>query len=364
MKKILFIDRDGTVIREPVGDEQVDRLEKLEFLPGVIGALRRLAEETDYHLVMVTNQDGLGTAAFPMEDFLPPHEAMLKTLQGEGVLFEQILIDRSFPEEHSPFRKPATGLVAPYLNEYLDRENSYVIGDRLTDMQLAANMGIRGIFLGEEAYGDLPVVLQTSSWKKIASFLIRGSRKAEICRRTTETEVSVSVDLNGEGEGKIRTGLAFFDHMLEQIARHGGIDLCITVRGDLEVDEHHTIEDTGIVLGEAIRQALGSKKGIGRYGFALPMDEVGAEVLLDLGGRSGLEWEVTLEREYVGDFPTEMARHFFASFCQACKCNLHVRATRGNTHHVLEAVFKAFARTLRTAIQQTGTALPSSKGIL
>lgn len=364
MKKILFIDRDGTIIKEPPVDFQVDSLEKLEFVPGVIGALRRIVSETDYRLVMVSNQDGLGTPSFPMADFLPPQQLMLKTLAGEGIVFDEILIDESFPEDNSFRRKPRTGMVDKYLNEYLDYNNSYVIGDRLTDMQLAANMGVRGIFLGENPGDELPIALNTFSWDEIAAYLKAGSRKAAICRKTSETSVKVELDLNGEGRARIKTGLSFFDHMLEQIARHGGVDLAIEVAGDLQVDEHHTIEDTGIVLGECFAEALGCKKGIERYGFALPMDEAKAEVLLDFGGRVCLEWNVSLEREYVGDFPTEMTKHFFASFCQGCKCNLHVTASGENTHHVVEAVFKAFARAVKAAVRQTGTGIPSSKGIV
>lgn len=364
MKKILFIDRDGTIIQEPPVDFQVDRPEKLVFIPGVIGALSRIVEQTDYRLVMVSNQDGLGTAAFPMEDFVLPQQIMLQTLTGEGVVFDEILIDRSCPEEGSLFRKPKTGMVQKYMNEYLDTENSYVIGDRVTDMQLAGNMGIKGIFFNEKIDTEPPVVLSTGSWREIADFLIRGSRRAKILRKTSETEVLVELDLNGRGYSVIHSGLAFFDHMLEQIARHGGIDLRIEIAGDLQVDEHHTIEDAGIVLGECLAKALGRKKGIERYGFALPMDEARAEVLLDFGGRAWLEWEVRLEREYVGDFPTEMAKHFFASFCQGAKCNLHISAAGENTHHVLEAVFKAFARVVREAIRQTGVGIPSSKGII
>lgn len=364
MKKVLFIDRDGTLIREPQPDLQVDRLEKLEFIPGVIGALRSIAEETDYRLVMVSNQDGLGTSHFPMEDFLLPHQHMLRTFEGEGILFDEILIDQSWPEEHSPYRKPGIGMVEKYLNEYLDKEYSYVIGDRLTDMQLAANMGIQGIFVGEEVPIGLPVIFNSVSWKEIAAFLKVGSRKVKICRKTSETEVNVELNLNGCGKNCINTGLDFFDHMLEQIARHGGVDLKVEVVGDLKVDEHHTIEDTALVLGACFSEALGSKKGIQRYGFTLPMDESRAEVLLDLGGRSWLEWDVTFEREYVGNFPTEMARHFFASFCQTCKCNLHISARGENTHHKLEAIFKAFARTVKEAIRQEGGCVPSSKGIV
>lgn len=364
MKKILFIDRDGTIIQEPPVDFQVDSLAKLEFVPGVIGALRRVVEETDYRLVMVSNQDGLGTPSFPMENFLPPQELMLKTLAGEGIVFDEVLIDESFPEENSPRRKPRTGMVEKYLNEYLDYENSYVIGDRVTDMQLAANMGIRGIFLGDAATEDLPVALSSSSWGEIAAFLKSGSRKAKIFRKTSETSILVELDLNGSGRPDIHTGLAFFDHMLEQIARHGGVDLTIKADGDLEVDEHHTIEDTGIVLGECFAEALGRKKGIERYGFVLPMDEAKAKVLLDFGGRACLVWQVELCREYVGDFPTEMTKHFFDSFCQSCKCNLHVTASGENTHHVIEGIFKAFARAIKAAIRQTGMGIPSSKGVV
>lgn len=363
-KKILFIDRDGTILQEPSSDCQIDRLEKFEFIPGVIGALSQLAAETDYRFVMVSNQDGLGSPVFPLENFLPWQQLMLKTLEGEGVCFDEVLIDNSFPEEFSYRRKPSAGMVEKYLNELLDRENSYVIGDRLSDMQLAANMGIRGIYRGEEAPADLPVACCTKSWFEIRDFLKRGCRRVKIERRTLETAVGVELDLNGCGRVGIETGIAFFDHMLEQIARHGGVDLHVQVKGDLEVDEHHTIEDTAIVLGEAFRETLGSKKGIERYGFALPMDESKAEVLLDFGGRACLVWDVAFAREYVGNFPTEMTRHFFASFCESSKCNLHIEAKGENTHHLIEAIFKAFARCIRMAIRQTGTDIPSSKGTL
>ncbi|WP_455509925.1 bifunctional histidinol-phosphatase/imidazoleglycerol-phosphate dehydratase HisB [Butyricimonas paravirosa] len=363
MKKILFIDRDGTIIQEPPVDHQVDSMEKLAFVPGVIGALREIVRETDYRLVMVSNQDGLGTERFPMDTFLPPHEFMLKTLAGEGIVFDEILIDESMPGDGSPRRKPGIGMVEKYLNELLDRENSYVIGDRLTDMQLAANMGIRGILLGKEGMECLPIVLTADSWGKVVRFLKQGSRQAVQVRKTAETEVRVALDLNGTGQGEVRTGITFFDHMLEQIIRHGEMDLVVSVEGDLQVDEHHTIEDTAIVLGQCFSEALGGKKGIGRYGFALPMDEARAEVLLDLGGRSWLEWNVVFNREYVGDFPTEMTKHFFASFCQGAKCNLHVAAKGENTHHVIEAIFKAFARSLRMAVrQEAGGRIPSTKG--
>lgn len=352
MKKILFIDRDGTIIEEPPVDFQVDSMAKLAFVPGVIGALRELVRDTDYRLVMVSNQDGLGTERFPVESFLPPHEFMLRTLAGEGVIFDEVLIDESMPEDGSPRRKPGTGMVEKYLGGDLDREHSYVIGDRWTDMQLAENMGIRGIFLGGKAPEEIPVVLSAGSWEKIVRYLKKGSRQSVIERKTAETEVKIALDLNGSGQGDIRTGLAFFDHMLEQVVRHGGIDMVVAVKGDLKVDEHHTIEDTAIVLGNCFAEALGSKKGIGRYGFALPMDEAKAEVLLDFGGRSWLEWNAEFAREYVGDFPTEMTKHFFASFCQGAKCNLHVTAKGENTHHTIEAIFKAFGRCLRMAVEQ------------
>ena len=364
-KKILFIDRDGTLIREPE-DEQVDDLSKLSFVPGAIGALSRIVSETDYRLVMVTNQDGLGTEAFPEETFWPAHRLMLDTFEGEGVRFDQVLIDRSFPQDDSPGRKPRTGMVERYLNEYLDTENSYVIGDRRSDMELAANMGLRGFFLGQaQQVADLPQAEAVEGWRQIAQAVILGARRAEIHRKTSETDVFVRLDLNGSGQERIDTGIGFFDHMLQQIARHGGVDLTVEVKGDLHVDEHHTIEDTGIVLGECFARALGSKKGIERYGFALPMDEARAEVLLDFGGRYALQWDVPLSREYVGDFPTEMTRHFFDSFAQAARANLHVKASGENTHHVIEGVFKAFARAVKMAVNRTaGQGIPSSKGVI
>lgn len=364
MKKILFIDRDGTIIQEPPRDYQVDSLEKLRFMPGAIGALAAIARQTDYRLVMVTNQDGLGTSAFPRELFLLPHTRMLETLAGEGITFDEVLVDESRPEDLSPRRKPATGMVEKFLNDSLDRANSYVIGDRLTDMQLAANMGLQGIYLGSEETGELPVLLRARDWSEIQSCILSGSRRASLSRVTSETSISVSVDLNGSGRCDARTGLAFFNHMLEQIARHAGVDLFIEARGDLSVDEHHTIEDVALLLGACLREALGARKGIERYGFVLPMDESIALVALDLGGRAWLEWSVELCREYVGDFPTEMARHFFASLCQEARCSLRVEARGENTHHILEAVFKAFARALKSAIRRDGVLVPSSKGVI
>jgi imidazoleglycerol-phosphate dehydratase/histidinol-phosphatase len=356
------------VIQEPSSDYQVDSLTKFAFVPEVIGALRRIAEETDYRLVMVTNQDGLGTAAFPTDTFLPPHRLMLLTLQGEGVRFDEVLIDASFPDDNSPSRKPRTGLVDKYLNGSLDYEHSYVVGDRDTDMELAKNMGIRAIRYCPDACPDIrndDGVQLCRSWNEIYRFVKNGSRQATVARKTAETDITITVNLNGTGQCSIDTGIAFFNHALEQIARHGSIDLHIAAKGDLEVDEHHTIEDTGIALGECFRAALGSKRGIERYAFALPMDDAKAEALLDLGGRAYLAWQVArFEREYVGDFPTEMAKHFFDSFCQSAKCNLHITACGENTHHTLEAIFKAFARCLRDAVRQTGTAMPSTKGTI
>lgn len=313
-KKILFLDRDGTILREPLPDFQVDSLGKFEFIPGVITALARIAAETDYRLVMVSNQDGLGTPDFPLADFQPLQDLMIRTLATEGVAFDDVLIDDSFPEGNSPNRKPHTGLVDKYLNDTLDRENSYVIGDRQTDMQLAANMGVKGILLGQPSEPD-NATESFASWDEIYRFLKHGCRRAKINRKSSETEIYVEIDLNSGAKADISTGLGFFDHMLDQIARHANIVMAIRACGDLHVDEHHTIEDTGLAVGECLRRALGSKKGIARYGFSLPMDESQASVLLDLGGRPHLEWEATFEREYVGDFPTEMTRHFFQSFC-------------------------------------------------
>ncbi|GHV63966.1 histidine biosynthesis bifunctional protein HisB [Bacteroidia bacterium] len=360
-QKILFLDRDGTILKEPSGDFQIDSLAKTEFLPEVIGALRKIAEQTDYSLVMVSNQDGLDTDSFPMSDFLPSQEWMLKTLAGEHVVFDEILIDKHRPEDNSPYRKPAIGMVEKYLNEHLDFAHSYVIGDRLTDMQLAENMGLRGIYIGMEDVGTLPVALQSSSWDTIATFLLQGSRRSSISRKTAETQVSITLDLNGDGTCESHTGIDFFDHMLAQIARHGGVSLWVDVKGDLAVDEHHSIEDTAIVLGQCFREAIGSRKGMERYGFVLPMDEAKATIALDFGGRGCLEWKVNFQREYVGGFPTEMTRHFFASFCQEAACNLNIEASGENTHHLIEAIFKGFARAIRMAVKQTGSGIPSSK---
>ncbi|MDE6423161.1 MAG: bifunctional histidinol-phosphatase/imidazoleglycerol-phosphate dehydratase HisB [Muribaculaceae bacterium] len=364
--KAIFIDRDGTIIREPE-DEQIDSLEKLEFVPGVISALRSLVGK-GYELVMVSNQDGLGTDSFPEETFHPAHDKMLKTLAGEGVEFDDQLIDCSFPEDNLPTRKPGIGMLTEYIDGDYDLSESFVIGDRLTDMQLAVNLGAQGIMLAKPQEGDLPegCVLATDDWHEIARFILSHGRSATIDRSTSETEIHVEVDLDGYGKSEIDTGLKFFDHMLWQLPHHAGISLVVKCKGDLEVDEHHTMEDVAIALGDAILKALGDKRGIERYGFVLPMDESRAMVLIDLGGRIEFQWSVPFTREYVGDTPTEMFRHFFQSLCCAMKCNLHIEATGDNNHHLIEGVFKAFARALRMAIHRNPFSyeLPSSKGVL
>ncbi|MDE6716843.1 MAG: bifunctional histidinol-phosphatase/imidazoleglycerol-phosphate dehydratase HisB [Muribaculaceae bacterium] len=372
MKKAIFIDRDGTIIREPE-DEQIDSLEKLSFVPGAISALRSLAGK-GYELVMVSNQDGLGTPSFPEETFLPTHEKMLDILGGEGVLFDAEYIDRSFPHENLPTRKPGTAMLASYMDGEYDLEESFVIGDRLTDLQLARNLGCRGILRHERPLSDetrlgaerLEAELVTSDWHEIARHILSAGREATIVRTSAETDIRVSVDLDGRGKTEIDTGLKFFDHMLSQIPHHSGISLIARCQGDLEVDEHHTMEDTAIVLGECLAKALGDKRGIDRYGFVLPMDESRAMVLLDLGGRIEFQWEVEFTREYIGDTPTEMFRHFFQSLCCAMKCNLHISARGENNHHLIEGVFKAFARALKMAVKRNPFSyeLPSSKGIL
>ena len=471
MKKALFIDRDGTVIAEPPADYQVDSLEKLEFIPGAISALRTL-RELDFELVMATNQDGLGTEAFPEEDFRPPHEKMLRTLAGEGVAFDDMLIDRTFESDDAPTRKPRTGMFGRYTDGSYDLGASYVVGDRATDILLARNLGAKGILLAPAAEGhrmlreagaEEACVLITDSWAEIAEYIRRGERRVVVTRETRETRITVRLDLDGRGFGTcgtaenemaengtdgrpentagskngtsddaayntcgavrnggketgagtlpetsenglssspgngtpgnradspgtpgtdippcspagcggapgdgISTGLRFQDHMLAQIAHHGGVSLTVEAHGDLDIDEHHTMEDVAIVLGEAIDRALGSKAGIGRYGFALPMDDCRALVLLDFGGRIDFEWDAEFRRERVGDVPTEMFRHFFHSLCCAARCNLQISARGGNDHHKAEAIFKAFARALRMAVARTGFGydIPSSKGIL
>ncbi len=374
MKKLLIIDRDGTLIVEPPIDYQVDSLEKLEFVPRAISAMSRIAE-LDFSLVMASNQDGLGTSTFPEETFHPAQNKMLSTLKGEGVIFDYILIDPSLPEENSPSRKPGIGMFTKYLTGNYDLESSYVIGDRLTDVQLAKNLGARAILLSPKESGAKALAeagledvcaLVTDDWNEIYAMLRLGERRVSIERNTSETKIALTLDLDGALTSHIATGLHFFDHMLDQISHHAGVSLRLEVAGDLEVDEHHTMEDVAIVLGEAMRQALGSKRGIGRYGFALPMDECRAMALIDFGGRIDFDWQVEFKREMIGDTPTEMFSHFFKSFASAAHCNLHISATGENEHHKIEGVFKAFARAIRAAISRQGFGfeLPSSKGIL
>lgn len=374
MKKALFIDRDGTIIVEPPVTEQVDTLEQLEFLPKAIGALSRISE-LDYELVMASNQDGLGTESYPEERFYTIHNKMLETLKGEGVVFDDQLIDPSFASENSPNRKPGTGMFGKYLNGDYDLNSSYVIGDRLTDVELAHNLGAKAILLTSdkdriETLSKLPYsavcVLVTDSWSDISEFLRAEERSASVARKTKETDIEVTVDLDGKGVSEIATGLHFLDHMIDQIVHHAGISLRVKAKGDLCVDEHHTMEDVAIVLGEAIIKALGNKRGIGRYGFVLPMDECKALVLIDLGGRIDFEWDVEFTRDYVGDVPTEMFKHFFKSLGAAMNCNLHIAAKGENNHHLAEGIFKGFARALRMAVKREvfSYELPSSKGVL
>lgn len=375
--KALFIDRDGTIIREPY-DEQVDSLEKLQFVPGAISGLKALSG-LGFSLVMASNQDGLGSASFPEQDFLVPQNKMLSILEGEGVHFDDLLIDNHFPEDNSPFRKPGTAMFSRYMDGSWDLAGSYVIGDRDSDEQLARNLGTGFIRIaggGLEENDAAPVsdeeheALQRKrameSWEKAVETVRLGSRSATVCRKTSETDIEVRVDLDGHGSSQIDSGLKFFDHMLQQLVHHGGISLVLKCKGDLEVDEHHSIEDCGIALGEALGRALGDKRGIARYGFALPMDECRALVLLDFGGRSELVWDAQFTREYVGDFPTEMFRHFFKSFSDAAKCNIYVQARGENNHHLAEGIFKAFARSIRQAATRNPWSgeLPSSKGLL
>lgn len=362
MKKALFIDRDGTIILEPA-DEQIDSLEKLEFYPGVFQNLSRIAKELEYELVMVSNQDGLGTDSFPEDTFWPAHNKMLGALKNEGIVFDEILIDRSFPHENMPTRKPRTGLVTHYMKGGYDLENSFVIGDRLTDVELAKNMGTKSILLSNDENKD--ATLTTTSWGEIYKFLKLEPRKGKVSRKTSETDILVEIDLDGSGKSKIDTGLGFFDHMLEQIARHGGIDITIISKGDLHIDEHHTIEDVGIALGAAFVQALGKKKGIARYGFLLPMDDCLVHAAIDFGGRPWLVWDVKFNREKVGDMPTEMVMHFFKSFSDNALCNLNIKAEGDNEHHKIEAIFKAFAKAIKMAVKQGDSeGIPSTKGTI
>lgn len=360
MKKVLFIDRDGTLVIEPPEDYQLDSLEKLEFYPGVFQWLSKIAIELDFELVMVTNQDGLGTDSFPEETFWPAHNKIIKAFKNEGIEFNEILIDKSFPKDNLPTRKPGTGLLQKYIYGDYDLQNSYVIGDRASDIKLAKNLNAQGIYIGEE---NKDAVLSTKNWETIYQFLKKKPRKATTIRKTKETDIEVMVNLDGSGQSNIETGIGFFDHMLEQIAKHGNLDLAINVKGDLEIDEHHTIEDVAITLGEAFLQALGIKKGIERYGFLLPMDDCLAQVAIDFGGRPWLLWETDFKREKVGEMPTEMFMHFFKSFSDAAKCNLNIKAEGENEHHKIEAIFKAFAKAVKMAVAKTGNnAIPSTKG--
>ena len=368
-KRALFIDRDGTLVIEPPVDYQLDSLEKLEFYPKVFRNLYFIKKNLNLEFVMVTNQDGLGTESFPEDTFWPAHNKMLKALEGEGITFDEILVDRSFPEDNAPTRKPRTGLVTHYMNGDYDLENSYVIGDRLTDVELAKNMGARAIFLSDlQIPEELKAVcaLQTTDWDEVTEFLFAGERRAEVKRTTKETDIYVSVNLDGKGKADVSTGLKFFDHMLDQIGKHSGIDLTIKVKGDLEVDEHHTIEDTGIALGEALLIALGDKRGIERYGYYLPMDDCLCAVALDFGGRAWLMWDAEFKREMVGDLPTEMFMHFFKSLSDAAKMNLNIKAEGDNEHHKIEGIFKALARAIKMAIKRDifNYELPSTKGVI
>jgi imidazoleglycerol-phosphate dehydratase/histidinol-phosphatase len=371
MKKILFIDRDGTLILEPP-DEQIDSLEKLEFYPGVFTWLGKIIRETDYELVMVTNQDGLGTERFPEETFWPAHNKMMKAFEKEGIQFSEVLIDRSFPHENKPTRKPGIGMLTGYFTSDYDLKNSYVIGDRTSDLQLAKNMGAKGILINsgslsskvqEQNLGDV-CVLTSESWETIFQLLTKPERRASVIRTTKETDIRIDLNLDGTGKSAISTGLGFFDHMLDQLSRHGNLDLTIKVSGDLHIDEHHTIEDTALALGEAFAKALGDKRGIERYGFCLPMDDCLAQAALDFGGRPWLVWEAEFKREKIGEMPTEMFYHFFKSFSDTSKCNLNIKAEGTNEHHKIEAIFKAFAKAIKMAVKKEGNQLPTTKGMI
>lgn len=362
MKKVLFIDRDGTLVIEPPADKQLDSLDKLEFYPGVFQWLAKIVRELDYELVMVTNQDGLGTASFPEAAFWPPQEKIIQAFKNEGIIFSEILIDKSFAHENLPTRKPGTALLSHFIKGSYDLGKSFVIGDRHSDVALAKNLGCGSIFVGSQ---HDEATLSTQSWEVIYKHLKKPLRTAAVTRKTNETCISVNLNLDGSGNGKISTGLGFFDHMLDQLARHGNVDLSITVSGDLHIDEHHTIEDTALALGEAFLQALGTKKGIERYGFLLPMDDCLAQMAIDFGGRPWLVWDAVFKREKIGEMPTEMFMHFFKSFSDAARCNLNIKAEGANEHHKIEAIFKAFAKAIKMAIKQTDNYnIPSTKGIV
>ena len=376
-RKVLFIDRDGTLILEPA-DEQIDSFEKLAFYPEVFTYLGRISREKNFELVMVTNQDGLGTAGYPENTFWPVQNFIMSTLENEGIKFQEVLIDRTFPEENAPTRKPETGLLQDYINGDYDLEGSFVIGDRLTDMELAWNLGCKGILInGDANLGadetrksekdlDQVIELRTAEWKEVYEHLALKGRVAELVRETAETHIKILLNVDGSGKSNISTGIAFFDHMLDQLARHGQVDLDINVDGDLEVDEHHTIEDTGIALGEVFNRALASKLGMERYGYCLPMDDSLAQVAIDFGGRNWLVWEAEFKREMIGKMPTEMFSHFFKSFTDGAKANLHIRAEGSNEHHKIEAIFKAFAKAIKMAVKRDPEkmVLPTTKGVL
>jgi len=376
-RRVLFIDRDGTIIKETV-DEQIDAFEKMIFYPKAFTFLGKVAKELDYELVMITNQDGLGTDIFPEETFWPVHNFILKSFENEGVVFDKVFLDRTFPKDNANTRKPGTGLLTEYFSEEYDLVNSFVIGDRLTDMELAKNLGSKGIFINDNTnLGtaeitvkrddlDKVIALESNDWEKIYEFLKLKDRTAEIRRKTNETDIEIQLNLDGTGKSNIETGLAFFDHMLDQLARHGQMDLDIQVDGDLEVDEHHTIEDTAIALGEVFHRALGNKLGIERYGFCLPMDDCLAQVVIDFGGRNWLVWDADFKREMVGDMPTEMFYHFFKSFTDGAKANLNIKAEGKNEHHKIEAIFKAFAKSIKMSVKRDveKMVLPSTKGVL
>ncbi len=362
MKKVLFIDRDGTLAIEPPIDYQLDSLEKLEFYPGVFQGLSKIVNELDYELVMVTNQDGLGTDSFPEDTFWPAQNKIIQAFENEGIEFAEILIDKSFPEDNAPTRKPRTGLLQKYIHGNYDLDNSFVIGDRDSDIELAMNLKCQGIFIGDE---NENAVLSTTNWNEIYQYLKSKPRVGFVKRVTKETEIEVEVNLDGSGKNEISTGIGFFDHMLEQISKHGSIDLNINVKGDLEIDEHHTIEDVAITLGEAFIEALGSKKAIERYGFLLPMDDCLTQVAIDFGGRPWLVWETEFKREMIGEMPTEMFMHFFKSFTDASKSNLNIKSEGENEHHKIESIFKAFAKAIKMAVKKTDNySIPSTKGII
>lgn len=376
MKPILFIDRDGVILEEPKSDYQIDSVQKTSFVPGAISYLGKIAAGFGFHKVMVTNQDGLGTASYPMESFEPYQSLMLRTLAGEGFVFDEICIDDSFAADNKPTRKPGTGMLTHLLNkEQFDLAHSYVIGDRWSDIELAKNLGCKAIYLKSPLHSLSPeqelalrpsIALEANSWSEIYSYLKLGLRKVSHVRNTKETKISVELNLDGKGDAKIATGLGFFDHMLEQIARHGNLDLTIQCEGDLHIDEHHTIEDVGIALGEAFAQGLLDKRGMERYGYALPMDEAEAKVLIDFGGRNWIVWDAAFKREKIGEMPTEMFFHFFKSFSDAAKANLNISCKGDNEHHKIEAIFKAFAKAIKMAVQRNpdSDALPSTKGVL